>query len=162
MSDKKISQLNPASTLTGVEELAVVQSNTTKKATIDQIKTYIEFDGNPYPSLLPHILSVQDGDVVDLSNAGYDTYDFFQLKWVGGNGNQNMDIILPPVLSSVNRVIRFITNGSYTSNTHSHLICNGAETIDGGSSYTINKDYEGVQVWCDGIEWSVIQAKSHS
>lgn len=161
MSDKKISQLNPASVLTGVEELAVVQSNTTKKATIDQIKTYVNNGGTTYPTLIPHILTVQDGDTINLDDSGYDTYDFFQLKWTGGSGNQNMDIILPPVLQSVNRVIRFITNGSYTSNTHSNLICNGAETIDGASSYVINREYEGLQVWCDGIEWSVIQAKSH-
>jgi len=41
MPDKKISALTAASALTGVETLPVVQSGTTKKATIDQIKTYI-------------------------------------------------------------------------------------------------------------------------
>ena len=160
MSDKKISQLNPASSLTGVEELAVVQSNTTKKATIDQIKTYVE-GGQTYDTLFPTVISVQDGDVVDLSNVGYDSVGFIQLKWVGGSGNQNMDIILPPCISSSTRVFRFITNGSFTSNTHAHLLGAGTDTIDGVASYTINKDYEGVQVWTDGIEWSVIQAKSH-
>ena len=41
MADKKISQLGAASDLTGVEVFAAVQSSTTKKATVDQLKDYI-------------------------------------------------------------------------------------------------------------------------
>jgi hypothetical protein len=41
MADKKISQLTAASTpLTGTEELAIVQSGVTKKATIEDVKGY--------------------------------------------------------------------------------------------------------------------------
>lgn len=39
MADKKISQLTAVSALTGLEELPVVQSSTTKKATVTQILT---------------------------------------------------------------------------------------------------------------------------
>lgn len=39
MADKTISALNPASALTGVEVLPVVQSSETKKATVTQILT---------------------------------------------------------------------------------------------------------------------------
>ena len=42
MASKKISQLNLATTLTGVEELALVQSAETKKADVDAIKDYVE------------------------------------------------------------------------------------------------------------------------
>lgn len=41
MADKKISQLTAATALTGVEEAPVVQSSTTKKATVQQIITAV-------------------------------------------------------------------------------------------------------------------------
>lgn len=159
MGNLKISQLPQSTTLTGIEEIALVQSTTTKKATIDQIKTYVQ--GTGYDTLVPTIESVQNGDTLNLGDVGYENIGFIQLKWVGGNGNQNMDIILPPVIGNSNRVFRFTTNGSFTSNTHARVKPVGVETIDGTSEYVINIAYEGVQVWCDGVEWIVIQAKSH-
>ena len=41
MADKKITELDAATTLAGTEPLAVVQSTTTKKATLAQVLTYI-------------------------------------------------------------------------------------------------------------------------
>ena len=158
--DRKISELNPASSLTGVEEIALVQSGITKKDTLDNVRDYIT-GGDGYDTLFPTVITLQDGDVVDLSNIGYANIGFIQLKWTGGTGNQNANIILPPCISNSNRLYRFITNGSFTSNTHAHITGAGTNEIDGGGSYTINREYEGVQVWTDGIEWSVIQAKSH-
>lgn len=46
MADKKISQLTAASTLTGAEELPVVQSSSTKKATVTQIVAAIQGAAN--------------------------------------------------------------------------------------------------------------------
>ena len=42
MANKKISALTSASALTGVEELAIVQTATTKKVDVDTIKDYAE------------------------------------------------------------------------------------------------------------------------
>ena len=159
MGNLKISQLPQSTVLTGVEEIALVQSTTTKKATIDQIKTYVQ--GTGYETLVPTIESVQNGDTINLGDVAYENVGFIQLKWIGGNGNQNMDIILPPVVGNSNRVFRFTTNGSFTSNTHARIKPVGVETIDGDSEYVLNIAYEGVQIWCDGVEWIVIQAKSH-
>lgn len=158
MANLKISELPQSTTLTGIEEIALVQSTTTKKATIDEIKTYVQ--GTGYETLVPTIESVQDGDTLNLGNVGYENVGFIQLKWVGGSGNRNMDIILPPVVGNSNRVFSFTTNGSFTNNTHARVKPNGTETIDGGDEYVLNRAYEGVKVWCDGVEWTVIQAKS--
>lgn len=66
MADKKISQLTAVTALTGVEELPVVQSSTTKKATVTQILT-----GNIVTeSTTSRILSATDnGKIIDCTSA---------------------------------------------------------------------------------------------
>jgi hypothetical protein len=149
MANKKISELNSASILTGVEEFAVVQSGVTKKTTINNIKQ--EYGTS---------FTIQDGDTINLGEAGFSGYDLYLLKWIGGNGNQNATITLPDVSDS-GRIIRIITNGSFTSNTHARLTSKSGQTIDGLTEYVINKAYEAVTIWSDGTEWIVIQAKAH-
>ena len=42
----------------------------------------------------------------------------------------------------------------------SELTPTGTELLDGvNAAYVINKPYEGIQVWSDGIEWFIIQKK---
>ena len=149
MANLKISELTQSTILTGVEEIAVVQSGVTKKTTIGSIKK--EFGSS---------ITLQNNDTINLGEAGFSGYDLYQLKWIGGSGNQNATITLPDVSDS-NRIIRIITNGSFTSNTHARLTSKSGQTIDGLIEYVINKAYEGVTIWSDGTEWTVIQAKAH-
>jgi len=149
MANRKISELNSASILTGVEEFAVVQSGVTKKATISNIKQ--EYGTS---------FSIQDGDTINLGDGGFSGYDLYLLKYIATSGNENATITLPDVSDS-NRIIRIITNGSFTSNTHARLTSKSGQTIDGSTEYVINKAYEAVTIWSDGTEWIVIQAKAH-
>ena len=149
MADLKISELTSANVLTGVEEFAVVQDGITKKTTINNVK-------NEYG--VSHTL--QNGDTINLASESLNGYDLYLFKWVGGSGNQNATVTLPDVSDS-GRVIRIITNGSFTSNTHARLTTKPGQTIDGGTEYVLNREYEGVAIWSDGTEWIVVQAKAH-
>lgn len=149
MANLKISELPQSTILTGVEELAVVQSGVTKKTTIGNIKK--EFGTS---------VTLQNNDTINLGEAGFSGYDLYLLKYIATNGNENATITLPDVSDS-NRIIRIITNGSFTSNTHARLTSKSGQTIDGVTEYVINKAYEAVTIWSDGTEWIVIQAKAH-
>ena len=53
------------------------------------------------------------------------------------------------------------SNKEQPSSTRVELTPTGSDTLDGISgAYVINKTYEGVQVWSDGIEWFIIQKKA--
>ena len=67
---------------------------------------------------------------------------------------------LPTAASHTNRVIRFLSNSGYANATRTELTPIGGDTLDGSTgAYVINKQYEGIQVWSDGIEWFIIQKK---
>ena len=54
----------------------------------------------------------------------------------------------------------FLLLVSFANATRVNLTPPGAETLDGlNDAYVINKPYEGIQVWSDGIEWFIIQKK---
>ena len=62
---------------------------------------------------------------------------------------------------SLSRVIRFVTNGGFNTNTRVRLTPKAGQTLDGSSSYyELNVAYEGLAIWCDGVEWFIIQKKA--
>jgi hypothetical protein len=74
-----------------------------------------------------------------------------------------MALTLPDAtdLNNVNRVIRFISDTTFVTNTQARLTPFGSQTIDGSTNYyTINKEYEGVTLWSNGTEWFIIQKKA--
>ena len=150
MSNLKITEL-PQSTnpLDGNEILAVVQDGETRQTTLTEVNK---------PRGLSHTL--QDGDTINLASGVFNGYDMYKFSWFGAGGNQNATVTLPDVSDS-GRMIRFITDSSFTSNTHARLTSKVNQTIDGGTEYVLNIAYEGVMIWSDGTEWFVIQAKSH-
>ena len=151
MADKKISQLNNATQLQGDENIVVVQSSETKKATLHQIKNYI---------VAVHLTAEADVDV-DLGVSTYDNTRMFKFSWTGGNGTSVYT--LPDATTNQNRIIRFIADSTFTSSKHVDLTPAAGQTLDGGASgniYRINKDYEGIAVWSDGVEWFIIQKKA--
>lgn len=149
MADKKITQLDSASALDGTENIVVVQSSSTKKGTINDIKNY----------LIPTHITVSSGQTVNLSDSQYANIKLVKLSWSGGAGNMTLN--LPSASSSTNRAIRFISNGGFNTNTRVYLTPSGSDTLDGSTSfYEINKEYEGIYVWCDGSEWFIIQKKA--
>lgn len=150
MPNAKISELTSASALDGTEQIAIVQSSTTVKTTVNDVKNY----------LIATNIEVSATETVDLGDAAYDNATMIHLSWSGGSGN--MTLTLPSVNgSNTNRTIRFISDSTFNTNTRVYLTPAGSDTLDGSASYyEINKAYEGIALWSDGSEWFIIQKKA--
>ncbi len=149
MANLKISQLPQATAIQGNEEMAIVQGGITKRTTVNNKTNYI----------VPTSLTVSAGQTINLADVGYQNADMIRLSWSGVNGTMTLN--LPDATQNVNRLLRFISNGGFATATRVELTPILSQTLDGSSnSYTINKIYEGIQVWSDGIEWFIIQKKA--
>ena len=146
MADKRISALDTATALGGTEQLPLVQSGSTKKTTVNDLKNY----------LIATNLTAQASVNVDLAN--YPDAHIVHLSWSGANGTATYT--LPSASSSTNRKIRFITDSTFDTNTRVDLTPASGDTLDGGGAYEINKAYEGIAIWSDGTEWFIIQKKA--
>lgn len=162
MPDLPISSLPQATTpLDGTEKLVLVQGGVTKQITAED-QNYIDYTLSSY--LVPINLTCQNGVDISLSTTGTSgdgVTAIFRLSWTGASGN--MQLILPDATAAlnVNRSIRFISDDTYATNTRSYLTPQVGQTIDGSSSYyEINKSWEGIMVWSDGVEWFIIQKKA--
>ena len=149
MANTKISQLPIATNPTGEELIPVVQSGDTKQLKVSQVVNYI----------VPTSITFQADQTINLSDSTYDNSEMIRLSWTGGNGTSILN--LPDATQNVNRVMRFISNGGFTAATRVHLTPILGQTIDGSTSfYDINKEYEGIQLWSDGVQWFIIQKKA--
>ena len=150
MGNLKISALTAATELQGDENIVVVQGAVTKQSTVQNIVNYI----------VPTSLTVSEGTTVNLSDSAYATSELIELSWSGANGT--MVLNLPIAASNVNRVMRFISNTGFGAGTqNADLTPQGGDTLDGSTNkYRINKAYEGIQVWSNGVEWFIIQKKA--
>ena len=149
MANLKISELPQATAIQGNEEMAIVQGGTTKRTTVNTTKNYI----------VPTTLTVSDGQTINLSDIGYQSVDMIRLTWSGANGT--MVLNLPDATQNVNRLLRFLSNGGFATATRVELTPILSQTLDGSTTaYVINKEFEGIQVWSDGIEWFIIQKKA--
>ena len=150
MGNLKISALPAATELQGDENIVVVQGAVTKQSTVQNIVNYI----------VPTNLTVLEGTTVNLSDSAYATSELIELSWSGSNGT--MVLNLPLAASNVNRVMRFISNTGFGAGTqNADLTPQGGDTLDGSTNkYRINKAYEGIQVWSNGVEWFIIQKKA--
>ncbi len=114
--------------------------------------------------LVPLNLTVSPDETVNLSDVGYDLANLIKLTYnSSGGGQQNMTLNLPDATLpiNVNRVIRFLSNGGFLTNTKANLTPINGQTLDGSiNPYIINKSYEGIQVWSNGQEWFIIQKKA--
>ena len=150
MANLKISELPISTSLQGDESIVVVQGGVTKQSTVQNIVNYI----------VPTSLTVSSGQTINLSDSAYATSELIELSWSGSNGT--MVLNLPLAASNVNRVIRFISNTGFGSGTqNADVTPQGGDTLDGSTNkYRINKAYEGIQVWSNGVEWYIIQKKA--
>jgi len=152
MANKKISALNAATALQGSELIPVVQSSETKYSTIKDIVNY----------LVPTTLTVSvAGGTVDLGNSTYDDAELIVLSWSGATGTIELTLPDATATNSTNRVIRIISDSTFTTSTHADLTPASGQNLDGATdAYRINKAYEGITVWSNGTEWFIIQAKA--
>ena len=149
MANLKISELPQATAIQGNEEMAIVQGGTTKRTTVNTTRNYI----------VPTSLTVSAGQTINLADVGYQSVDMIRLTWSGANGS--MVLNLPDATQNVNRVLRFISNGGFATATGVELTPILSQTLDGSTTaYVINKEFEGIQLWSDGIEWFIIQKKA--
>ena len=168
MPNLPISQLPASDALTGTELFADVQGGVTKYTTLDDVTNYVTSSietynqGNTNNSyLVPVDITVQDGVDLYLTGSAYANTAMIHLDWTGANGT--MDLYLPDATAAVNvnRSIRFISDSTFSTSTRAELTPLSGQTLDGSAgSYTINKAYEGIMVWSDGVEWYRIQTKA--
>lgn len=151
MPDLPISGLPQATLLQGGEEFATVQGGVTKKTTLEQIDNY----------LIPYQLTVSTGQTINLTGATYDKVSMIELSWSGATGIMILNLPDATTVNNTNRVIRFISNSGFATSTRARLTPTLGQTLDGSIDYyTINKAYEGIQVWSNGTEWFIIQKKA--
>jgi len=161
MANKKISQLNEASSLNTTDKFAVVQSGETKQTTLSTLQTTLitNIGDDVRRTLIPTSLTCQATVNVDLDSSTYDDVELLVLTWSGATGQ--MTLSLPVASDHQNRLLRIITDTTYSTSTRSHLTPQGSDTLDGSTDYyEINKAYEGITVWSNGTEWFIIQKKA--
>jgi hypothetical protein len=153
MSNKKISQLTETTDLASADEFVVVDEGTTKKITFGNLqKEVVNY-------LVPKHIIVSEENDIDLGEPDYDSAELIKLSWSGSNGNMTMT--MPDCSKNTNRVIRFISDRTFSTNTRVYLAPASGQSIDGSESpYEINKEHEGIQLWSDGAEWFIIQKKA--
>ena len=105
-------------------------------------------------TLEPEIITVQSGGTTNLTT----NKNIVNIDWINGPGTHN--VILPSATAIPYRFLRIVNNGTVDANNKVDIYAPGTETIDGGAFYRINKVYNGIAVWSDGTNWTVIQAKS--
>lgn len=158
MADKKITELTAltAANMTGSEELAIVQSSTTKKVSLTNVQHFV------VNHLDPTTLTVSvAGGTIDLNDSAYDEAELIVLSWSGASGTVELTLPDATDAKNLNRAKRIISDSTFTTSTHADLTPRGGQTLDGSSSaFRINKAYDGIKVWCNGTEWFIIQAKA--
>jgi len=149
MANLKISALPVATDLQGGELIATVQNGDTKQTTVSKFKNYF----------VSTDITAEAGVDVDLNQSIYDNTFMFKISWTGGNGTAVYT--LPDAVAHANRKIRFISDSTFNNQDHLDVTPAAGQTLDGGSTrYRINKNYEGITVWSDGVEWFILQKKA--
>lgn len=99
-----------------------------------------------------------------ITGSEYENVSFIKLSWSGNNGTCNINLPDCTASENVNRILGFISDGTFTTATHADLrpLKGSGQSLDGSTTqaYRINKAYEGIRVWSDGTEWFIIQKKA--
>lgn len=112
-------------------------------------------------TLIPHILIGEPGGVTDYAVEDLPS-NLVLLRWGQAGVNGHHSVYLPHIDGNVFRSIRFITDSTVDANEQIWIYPQAGATIDGGvGPLQIDRFYEGLSLWNDGIEWYVIQAKAH-
>jgi len=105
-------------------------------------------------------------DIDDVTATASGTYEvkntdyILFTTWSGGNGT--FTIVLPPVESSDGRMIRIKTDSTISNSTALSIVPDAGDTsvrIDGESSSSMTRSYDGATYLCHNGDWWVIQKK---
>jgi hypothetical protein len=124
-----------------------------------QITSSVVHSGSNY--LVASPVSGDTDETTILTGSVYDNISLVKVTHQRGT-NGTFTIQLPDVTAgnSINRTIRFISDSS-VDNTHQIDISpSGSQTLDGGGAFSMDRSYEGIMIWSDGVEWFKIQAKN--
>ena len=118
--------------------------------------------------LIPKNLTVSnDSDPIRefyITGSEFNDSSFIKLSWSGPNGTCNINLPDCTATENVNRIIGFISDSTFVTDTHADLrpLSGSGQSLDGSTiqAYRINKKYEGIRVWSDGTEWFIIQKKA--
>ena len=77
------------------------------------------------------------------------------ISYSGANGNYTIN--LPAAVTGV--FLRFKTNETIAANKTITISPNGSETIDGETTYVMDRAYDGISLIGNGSEWFIIQKK---
>ena len=168
MPNLPISQLPASDALTGAELFADVQGGVTKYTTLDDVKNYVTSSIDTYTQnnsfnsyLVPVDLTVEPTVDQWLTGSEFANTAMIHIDWSGATGTMNLYLPDATAAINTNRSIRFITDNTFSTSTRAELTPLPGQTLDNSAgSYTINKSYEGIMVWSDGIEWFIIQKKA--
>jgi len=170
MPNLPISQLPQSSDLQGSELFVDVQGGVTKRTTLEEVKNYVTSSIDNYTQnntvnsyLIPVDITVEATVDQYLTGSAYANTAMIHLDWTGDSGTMNLYLPDATAAVNVNRSIRFISDNTFSTSTRAELqpLSGSGQTLDGGAgSYTINKAYEGIMVWSDGVEWYRIQTKA--
>lgn len=145
------------SSVVSTENRGSLQSNSMRDAyTIEELSEFINnyIISNEVTRIVPYFLTATAGGDTD-----FDTdYNMVDIDWSGGSGTHVLN--LPSAVSNPYRIIRVSNNFTVGANDKIHVTAPAGELIDGLAFYTINKPYNGIAAWSDGLNWVVIQAKS--
>ena len=155
MADKKISELTEATEINLTDVFPFVQTGTTKKIQFTNIQKEI------VNYLTATSVTAEADTPIDLGDSTYDHAEIIKLSWTGANGTAIFTLPDATTTNNQHRVIRFISDSTFSTNTRVHLTPSGSQELDGSNShYEINKAYEGIQIRSDGTEWFIIQKKA--
>jgi hypothetical protein len=119
--------------------------------------------GNVPPNVLRRFLQQPVRSITNratLSESVTATDSIIFNTYTGGNGTAI--VYLPTVTGNEGRVLRFIADSTIAANKVVAITPNASDsgvTIDGASTYNLNRDYDGVSILCHASNWYIIQKK---
>ena len=100
-------------------------------------------------------LSHSDGSSYSVVASDYMLFN----SWTGGGDNGEAVVKIPSAASNEGRLLRFKSDDTITANKRVILVPSGSETIDGATSYTMNRSYDGIMILAHSSRWYIIQRK---
>ena len=104
-------------------------------------------------------LTIQDGQIVKITTINAATYDLLTTDYILNvtytTTGSVTSLTLPTAQVEAGRIV-YIKDAGGNSATYPIIVdTQGAETIDGAATITINSNYGGVGIYCDGTNWFI-------
>jgi hypothetical protein len=103
-------------------------------------------------------------DITDITHSDGSNYnvtasDYIMFNTWSGGDNGEAIVILPLATNNEGRLLRLKSDSTISANKRVVLVPSGSDTIDGDSSYTMNRSYDGITILAHNDRWFIIQRK---